>query len=144
MFPLLWIFLAILIVIEALNTVSIYFLFPAARNALYFPSKTAILGKKASGPRAAKTACMTSLVRVSHSKDGILKQWESGLDSSFDILQCLNAVSSYKVYWILCIFLQIETWLNPVTSHSVTDYGCLFILNVHFESVKNGISSYIH
>ena len=60
-------------------------------------SKTAILGKKASGPRAARTACVTSLVRVCHSKNGILKQWESELESSSDILQCLNAVSSYKV-----------------------------------------------
>ena len=45
-------------------------------------------------PRAAKTACVTSLVRVGHSKDGILKQWESELDSSSDILQCLNVVSA--------------------------------------------------
>ena len=52
---------------------------------------------------AAKTACVTSLVRVCHSKDGILKQWESELDSSSDILQCLNAVSNYNDYWILCI-----------------------------------------
>ena len=79
------------------------FLVTATRSALYFHSKTAILGKKASAPRAAKTACVTSLVRVGHSKDGILKQWESELDSSSDILQCLNAVSSYKDYWIFCI-----------------------------------------
>ena len=30
----------------------------------------AILGKKASGPHAAKTVCVTSLARVGHSKDG--------------------------------------------------------------------------
>ena len=38
-----------------------------------FPSKTAILGKKAFGQCAAKTVCVTSLVRINHSKDGILK-----------------------------------------------------------------------
>ena len=86
----------ILIVFEALNTVSIFVF--ATRSALYFPSKTAILGKKASGLCMVKTACVTSLVRVGHSKDGILKLWESDLDSSSDILQCLNAVSSYKDY----------------------------------------------
>ena len=67
--------------------------------------------QQASGPRAAKTASVTSLVRVGQSKDGILKQWESELDSSSNILQCLNAVSSYKDYWILCIFLHIKTRL---------------------------------
>ena len=75
------------------------FLVTATRSALYFPSKTAILGKKASGPRAAKTV-VTSLVRVGHSKDGIVKQWESELDSSSDILQCLNAVSSLNTFYL--------------------------------------------
>ena len=68
----------------------------ATRSALYFSSKTAILGKKASGPHAAKSACVMSLVRVGHSKDGILKQCESELDTSCDILQCLNSVLSIK------------------------------------------------
>ena len=76
-----------------------------------FPFKNWDFRQKASGPRAAKTACVTSLVRVGHSKDGILKQWESELDSSSDILQCLNAVSSYKDYWIFCICLHIKTRL---------------------------------
>ena len=93
-------FLAILIVF---NTVSIFvFGYSNYRSALYFPSKTAILGKKASGPRVAKTV-VTSLVRVGHSKDGIVKQWESELDSSSDILQCLKAVSGWgtKYYGVI-------------------------------------------
>ena len=93
------------------------FLVTTTSSALYFLWKTVILGKKVSGPRVAKTACVASLVRVSHSKDGILKQWESELDSSSDILQCLNAVSSYKDYWILCICLHIKKTIltNDVT-----------------------------
>ena len=84
-------FWAILIVFEALNTVSI-FVFVTATSNLYVPSKTEILGQKASGPCAAKTECVTSLVRVGHRKDGILKQW----DTSSDILQCLNEISATK------------------------------------------------
>ena len=63
-----------------------------------FPFKNCDFRQKGVRKNAAKTACVTSLVRVGHSKDGILKQWESELDSSSDILQCLNVVSSYNDY----------------------------------------------
>ena len=86
------------------------FLVTATRSVLYSPSKTVILGKKASG-KTRPNLRVTSLARVCHSKDRILKQWESELDSSSDILQCLNAVSSYNDYWILCICLHIKTRL---------------------------------
>ena len=61
--------------------------------------------RKVSRPRAAKTACVTSRVRVGHSKDGILKQWESELDSSSNILQCLNAVSATET---ICLHIKIR------------------------------------
>ena len=59
-----------------------------------FPFKNCDFRQKGVWKNAAKTACVTSLVRVCHSKDGILKQLELELDSLSDILQCFNAVSS--------------------------------------------------
>ena len=57
-----------LIFFKILNMVRTLVLVTATRSALYFPSKTAILGKKASGHRTAKSACVTSLVRVCQAK----------------------------------------------------------------------------
>ena len=114
---------------------SIFVWVTATGSALYFPSKTAILGKKASGPRAAKTACVTSLARVCHSKDGILKQWESELDSSSDILQCLNAVSSYKDYTLYLFAYKNSTLTSDVI------FGPRLRMPFYFQSGKKDISS---
>ena len=53
-----------------------------------------LFGKSSVPTARGKTACVPLLLR----------QWESELDFSSDILQCLNAVSSYEDYWIFYLF----------------------------------------